>query len=255
VIVAVLRILWASARVQMLSQRPLSVMMSCVVQPVVFLWVTMLAGGRSTVSTREAVGGGLLGLWSATVWQFGLVLRNERRLGTLPGIVCRPTGLTVVLVGKSLATVVRSTVLIVVTIGLFTAATGAPLRIAAPLAFAATLLTATASAAVLGLLLSSVFLLTRSALRIAETLTYPVFILGGLLVPVGVLPSWAQPLSTVVSLHWATELLAEAAAGRAQRPAQWMLLLATSVSYAVLSWVALRAVLRRVRAEGTLELV
>ncbi len=244
-----------SARVQLRSQGPLAVVMAGVVQPAVFLSITMLASAQTAVSTRTAVGCGLLGLWGATVWQFGLVLRNERQLGTLPGIICRPTGLVPVLIGKSLASVARSTLLIVLTIGVLTSAVGTPVRIGSPALFVVTLLATLGSAATLGLLLSSVFLLTRAAIRIAEALTYPVFILGGLLVPVDVLPGWARPLSTVVSLHWATELLADAAAGRAQQALHWGLLGLTTAGYALAAGFALRAVLRRVREVGSLDLV
>lgn len=250
-----LRCLVAAARVQLYGESRLSGFMAGVLQPAVFLSVAMMAAGRAGITGRTAIGCAVLGLWGATVWKFGLVLRQERQRGILPGIICRPAGLTVVLAGKSLGAILRSTLLTVLTVGAVAAAAGTPVVIDAPVVFAVTLAATIASAGALGLLLSSVFLLTRSAIRIAETLTYPVFILGGLLVPISVLPEWARPLSYAVSLHWATELLAAAAAGQPQRPVHWILLLVTSACYAVASGFGLRAVLRKTRAEGTLELV
>ncbi|MEV0391390.1 ABC transporter permease [Nonomuraea sp. NPDC050643] len=249
------RALLASARVQLKGESRMSGVTAGIVQPAVFMTVTMLAANQAVAGTRIAIGCGLLGLWGAIVWKFGMVLRQERQQGILPGIVSRPTGLVLVLAGKSLGAVLRSSVLTVLTVGAVAAAAGRPVHIAAPVGFAITALATLVSAATLGLLLCSVFLLTRSAVRIAETLTYPVFILGGLLVPTSVLPDWAQWLSTLVSLRWAAELLLDAAAGRGQDPGDWTLLLATTACYAVLAAVALRAVMRRIRAEGTLELV
>ncbi|HEX4815171.1 MAG TPA: ABC transporter permease [Nonomuraea sp.] len=249
------RALLAGARVQLKGESRMSGVTAGVVQPAVFMTVTMLAAGPGAAGGRTAIGCGLLGLWGAIVWKFGLVLRQERQRGILPGIVSRPAGLVVVLVGKSLGTVLRSVTLTVVTVAVVAALAGHPVRVAAPVPFAAAALATLVSAGALGLLLCSVFLLARSAVRIAETLTYPVFILGGLLVPTSLLPDWAERLSTVVSLRWAAELLLDAAAGRPQQPGDWLLLLATSACYAVAAAVGLRVVLRKIRAEGTLELV
>lgn len=244
-----------SGRLHLRFQGPLASVVPGVVQPAVFLSVTMLAAGQLSVTTRAALGCGLLGLWGATVWNFGLVLRAERQLGTLAGIVCRPTGLTLVLVGKGLAAAGRSTVLIALTVAAVSLLTGSPVRIAAPVPFLAALVATVVSATALGLLLSALFLLTRSAIRIAEALTYPVFILGGLLVPVTLLPAWAQPLSTVVSLHWASDLLAAAAAGQPQRPLDWAMLAGTTVAYAVAAYAVTAVILRKVRRDGTLDLL
>ncbi|MEV0621902.1 ABC transporter permease [Nonomuraea sp. NPDC050404] len=246
--------LLASARVQLKSETRLAGVMAGVVQPAVFMAVTLLAAGPAAVGTRTAVGCGLLGLWGAIVWRFGLVLRQERQRGILAGLVSRPAGLTVVLIGKSLGSMVRSAVLTALTVGVVAAMAGHPVRIAAPAVFTITALATLISATALGLLLCSVFLLSRSAVRIAETLIYPVFILGGLLVPTSLLPGWAQQLSTLVSLRWAGELLLDAAAGRAQQPGDWLSLAATTTGYAVSAVVGLRLVLRKIRAEGTLEL-
>jgi ABC-2 type transport system permease protein len=249
-----LRVLRVSALMQARSEHATSSVIAGVVQPAVFLSVTAMAGG-GRVDTRTALGCGLAGLWGATVWRFGLLLRQERALGTLPGIIVRPAGLAAVLIGKCSAAVVRTILLIAVTVGVFTAATGAPIRIAAPAPFAAALALAIVSAAAFGLLLSSLFVATRSALRIAEALTYPVLILGGLIVPVGQLPVWARPPAALISLHWAADLLTDAANGRSGPPGQWSALAATTLGYAVAAGFALRAVLHKARAEGTLELV
>ncbi|MFI7708585.1 ABC transporter permease [Nonomuraea sp. NPDC049480] len=249
------RALLASTRVQLKSETRLAGVMAGVVQPAVFMAVTLLAAGQAATGARTAIGCGLLGLWGAIVWRFGLVLRQERQRGILPGIVSRPTGLVVVLIGKSIGSVLRSAALTVLTVGVVAAVAGHPVHIAAPVGFTLTALATLVSATALGLLLCSVFLLARSAVRIAETLIYPVFILGGLLVPTALLPGWAQQLSTLISLRWASELLLDAAAGGGQQPGDWLLLAATSAAYAVGAVVSLRVVLRRIHAEGTLELL
>ena len=97
------------------------------------------------------------------------------------------------------------------------------------------------------MLLSCLFVLTRAAPRIAEALTYPVFILGGLVVPLSLLPSWARPVSAGVPLRWGGELLRAASAGKPQELRAWLLLLATTTAYALVARVLFGRVVMRSR--------
>lgn len=237
------------------QQHPVNLIQG-IVQPASFLLVAVLAGRRAGGIDVEAaaLGAALVAIWTATVWTSGSILRGERWQGTLPQLMSRPTGLGTVLVGKTAGATLRSSLFIGVTIAVTAAALGDPVRIERPLPFAAALLAVLASALVLGLLLSSLFVLTRAAGRISEALMYPVFILGGLLVPLSLLPGWVQPLSTVVSLRWGGELLRAGAVGDAQSPLAWLALALTTGAYAVLARLSFGRVLDRARREGTLDL-
>lgn len=140
------------------------------------------------------------------------------------------------------------------TISVTAALLGHPIAIADPAQFTAALVAVLASALVLGLLVSCLFVLTRSAGRISEAIMYPVFILGGLLVPLSLLPDWVQPLSAIVSLRWGGELLRAAATGEAQSAEAWLMLAITTAAYGLLARFLFRRVLDRVRRDGTLEL-
>ncbi len=226
------------------------------VQPATFICVTLLA--RRSASDIEpssvALGGGLVSLWGATIWSSGGILRNERWQGTLPGIVARPTSLATVLVGKSLGSTLQSASLIAVTIWIVSAAFGDPIAVERPLPFLAALGAVFVSASLLGFLLGCLFVLTRAGARISEALMYPIFILGGLIIPISLLPGWVRPLSWIVSLRWGGELLRAANAGAPQSVRAWLLLGATTLGYALLARVAFRFVLTRVRRDGTLDL-
>jgi ABC-2 type transport system permease protein len=81
-------------------------------------------------------------------------------------------------------------------------------------------------------------------------------VLGGVLVPVALLPGWIQPLSKVVFLSWSADLLrASLAAGPVPdvgfRLA--MIVVLGAIGFAVASEL-LRRVLRRVRVSGELGL-
>lgn len=227
-----------------------------IVQPASFLLIAAFASRRTDrIDLSEAaLGAALVALWGATIWSAGSILRGERWQGTLPQILARPAGLAPVLIGKTLGSTLRSSLYIGVTIAVTAAALGHPISIARPLPFAAALLAVLASALVLGLLLSCLFVLTRAAGRISEALMYPIFILGGLLVPLSLLPEWVRPLSTVVSLRWGGELLRAGAGGEPQAGRAWLLLALTTLGYAVLARLVFGRVLDRARKEGTLDL-
>ena len=226
-----------------------------VVQPAAFLLVTILARRSPTVDLSQAgLGAGLLSMWAATVWQSGLILRAETWEGTLGPIVSRPAGLAVVLLGKSVGATVRAAAFIGVTVGIVSALLGHAIHVRDPLPFAVALGAVLTSATVLGMLLSSLFLVTRAANRIAEALMYPVFILGGLLVPLRLLPEWVRPLADVVSLRWGGELMRAAASGAAQPGGAWIWLAATTAVYALLARIAFRRMLVRARVVGSIDL-
>jgi ABC-2 type transport system permease protein len=246
---------FAAATVQIKTQQHPSNVIQGVVQPSSFLLIAVLARrtGAIDVSTA-ALGAALVAIWTATIWSAGSILRAERWQGTLSQIMSRPTGLGTVLVGKTAGATLRSTLFIAVTISVTALALGDPIRIARPVPFLAALAAVLVSAVTLGLLLSSLFVLTRAAGRISEVLMYPVFILGGLLVPVALLPGWLQPLSTVVSLRWGGELLKASALGSGQSAKAWLALALTTAVYGVLARASFSRVLTRARQEGTLDL-
>jgi ABC-2 type transport system permease protein len=82
---------------------------------------------------------------------------------------------------------------------------------------------------------------------------YPVFILGGLLIPPVLLPRWVGWASTLTSLRWAREFLAGAAVG-APRPADLGMVLLLTAGYAVAGVAAFARVSDLARERGTLEL-
>ncbi|GGW75640.1 ABC transporter permease [Streptomyces caelestis] len=241
---------------QLRQQHILSAVIPGCVVPAALCLATLLARGPESLLTARQIqlGCGVLALWSCAIWQTGLILREELAHGTLPGILTRRAGLGVVLFGKTIGTALRCALLIALTIGCVGLLTGEPLRIAHPGAFTLAALATFGSALVLGSLLSCLFLLTPAAMRIAEALVYPMSLLGGMIVPIELLPGWLRHVPDVVSLRWATELLTAAAEGRTQSVAAWACLCATTGGYALLARWAFRTVLHRARERGTLAL-
>ncbi|WP_027341354.1 ABC transporter permease [Hamadaea tsunoensis] len=253
---AALRVFFASAVVQLRTQRSLVLVIIGIVQPAVFLAVTLLARGPASQVQPAALALGIcvVGLWGATIWQTGFVLRGEQSEGTLAPVLSRPASLGAVLAGKAAASTIRSALFVVPTIVVAMLVSREPVPVKDPLALVAAALAVLVSAAVFGLLVSCLFVLTRAAYRIAEAAAYPVFILGGLVVPPSLLPDWLHPISWIVSLHWGAELLRAAAAGTAVPANAWPMLAATTAAYGVLAAWLFERMVNRVRRDGTLEL-
>jgi len=248
-------VLLTSARVQLATQwaHPMSIMLG-IVQPAVMLLIAgSAARSGGTDLGRFAVASGLSTLWGASIWTAGGILRREIEYGTLPRLVCSPWSTRLLLTAKSLAAGAFQALSIGLTTAVVLVGLGHPLTVRAPFAFALVALAAIASAAALGLLLSSLFVLTRAAVRISEVLSYPVFLLGGMLIPLDYLPGWLRWPSALVSLGWARAGLERALAGRLDARALAMVLLLT-LCYAALGWAVFSRVLDRARRKGTLEL-
>ena len=73
--------------------------------------------------------------------------------------------------------------------------------------------------AAIGLLVGSVFVLTRHGPQVSSALMYPVFLLGGMLLPPETLPTPLEWVSYGISTRWLTQFIAGAAAGSVDAPA------------------------------------
>jgi ABC-2 type transport system permease protein len=243
-----------SAIVQLRMFRSSTVLVLGAVQPVAFLSIALLLPGQAGTSVTElAIRTGLLSIWSTAIWQAGYVLKSERAQGVLAAIVASPANIVAVLVGKCVGAMIRGSTIVAVATVAISLLIGHEFRIVNVPGFLLALVASLLSAAVLGVLLSPLFILTRAADRIAETLMYPVFIVGGLLIPVGLLPGWAQDLSVLVSLRHGAALVLAAVEGRPQAISDWLLLAGSSTLYGLVGVVLISVVLRRGRQEGTLD--
>jgi ABC-2 type transport system permease protein len=210
-------VLWHSAAVQWRTMLTYVTVVTTVVTPAVFL---LLTAGTATVSdpptaTRVVVAVGLMSLWTATVWGAGGVLRRELRDGTFAATASGVRSPYLVLLGKSLGNTALSLVLIIPTVAVVTALLRVPDSVDALVRLDVVLLVAVASGTAMGMLLACVFLLTRHGAQVSSALMYPVYLLGGLLVPVGELPAVLRPVSALISLRWITDYAVGSAAGRA----------------------------------------
>ncbi|MEU8461256.1 ABC transporter permease [Streptomyces sp. NPDC029003] len=228
----------------------------CLTAPL--LTVVLLAvsdsSGRGDLSGFAVVAPTLMSLWLLALYTAGELISEERTQGTLEGLVAAPARLGVVVMGRLCA---------VTAVGLFAFAEswltaglvfGRWIAFPHPLVTAACVLATGLATAGTASVLSSLFVLMPSARIVQNTLSYPFYLLGGVLVPVSYLPQWLRPAARPVFLSWSSDLLRDSlAAPPVDSP---LLRLAAIVllgaAGAALGTVLLGRVLTTVRRQGTL---
>lgn len=252
-----LRLLWVGWRFHLenLSRSAFYVLVS-ILQPVIFSSVAFFmarAGSEDTALLRLALGAGLMGIWSATLFGSGGAIQWQRRQGTLELLVGSPRPFLATLLPLTLATSTLGLYSIAATLVWGRVLFGIPLAFAHPWQLAIALPATVISLGLLGLLLASTFVLYRQANAFSNLLEYPVWLVTGLLIPLAFLPDWVAPISWALSPTWGMRAIDEAAFGGSA----WMeigLCLGLGLCYLALGAVALRNFERLARERATLSL-
>jgi ABC-2 type transport system permease protein len=228
-----------------------------VFQPIIFATIAFYmfeAGGRPGTLLYAALGAGMMGIWSSTLFGAGGALQWNRWQGTLELLVAAPPPFIVVLLPLTLATSVVGAYSLLATLFWGRLFFGVPLHFADPWAFALAVPAGVLSLGLMGLLMASSFVLYRHANALANLLEYPVWIATGLLFPIALLPYWVTPLSWFLAPTWGIEAIRNAAMGDG---AVWFpiaMCVVIGALYFVLAALCLRVFERAARARATLSL-
>ena len=226
-------------------------------QPLIFASIAFYmwrAGARPGTLLYVALGAGLMGMWSATLFGSGGAIQWMRWQGTLEVVIAAPPSFLTCLAPMTMATS---------TIGLYSIAAtlfwgrvlfGVPLELVHPWLFALALPATVIGLGLLGLVMASTFVLYRQANAFSNLLEYPVWLVTGLLVPVSLLPGWVEPLSWVLAPTWGVKAVRESALGGGDALFAIAMCLALSVAYLVIGSVTLANFERLARQRATLAL-
>jgi ABC-2 type transport system permease protein len=101
---------------------------------------------------------------------------------------------------------------------------------------------------------AALFVMTRNAHTFGNSASFPFYVLGGVFVPVAILPGWIQPVSSAIFMSWSADLL-RASLKPAPVDGFWgrlgMVLLLGIISFGI-GRAVLTLVLRRMRVTGDL---
>jgi ABC-2 type transport system permease protein len=195
----------------------------------------------------------LIGLWLLSISISASILDEERWQGTLELSMAAPVGLHSVLLGRICAVTCFGVVPIAGSWLLGWLVFGVDPLPHHPVLFTVTLVLTGCAIAGTSTLLMALFALSRAMLTMQNFLSYPVYVVSGVLVPVQYLPDWLQPLSWTSFLYWSAALLRDCLGSGEVRAAGPRLLAIAVLGIAglVAGRVVMRVVSRRLRGLGT----
>ena len=227
-----------------------------VLQPLIFASIAFYmwkAGARPGTLLYVALGAGLMGMWSSTLFGSGGAIQWMRWQGTLEVVVAAPPPFLLTMVGMTLPTASIGLYSVAATLAWGRLFFGVPLHFAHPWLFAVALPAAVLGLGLLGLVMASTFVLYRNANAFSNLLEYPVWLVSGLLVPVSMLPGWVEPVAWVLAPTWGVEAIRDAALGGDPLFAIAMCALLSAV-YLAIGAVTVRNFERLARSRATLSL-
>jgi ABC-2 type transport system permease protein len=231
-------------------------LLTSTVQPVIFATIAYYmfkSGGRPGTLLYAALGAGMMGVWSTTLFGSGGMIQWQRWQGTLELGVGAPPPMALVFLPFSLANAFTGMYSLAATLIWGRIFFGVPLHFAHPWLFALALPATVVALGLMGLVLASTFVLYRNANALSNLLEYPVWIASGLIFSTAILPGWTRPISWALPPYWGVLALRHAALGGDVWWPLAMLLVLGAISIAV-STYTFRLFEHLARARATLSL-
>lgn len=201
----------AVLQVRLLLRRPFDMIIffTLPLQTAAFLSIFRHAG-RTDLDAYALVAPALIALWQMSLMVSGEIIATERDNQSLEPLIAAPGSIPALLIGRI------SAVTLISLFGFLEATlTGwaffhVSLSIGAPTVFMVSLLTTALATASTAILMAVLFIRSRSPRIFQNSLSYPFYLLGGVLIPVSFFPEWIQSISSLVYLSWSADLLRDA---------------------------------------------
>ncbi len=234
--------------------------LTSVLQPVIFASIAFFlfriggdAAGEQTL-LYAALGTGMMGVWSTTLFGAGGAIAWQRWEGTLELLIAAPRRYDLVLAGQTLGAASFAFYSVIATLAWGVILFGVPLHASFPALLPLALAAAIVALGAMGMLIATTFVLYRHANALSNLLEYPIWIVTGLVVPLSFLPGWIGPISWVLAPTWGMDAIRDSAIGTAP---PW-LAIGMCLVLAVVYWLAARMVLvyvlNKARRDATLNL-
>ena len=209
--------------------------------------------GRQDLTGYAAVAPVFIALWWMALFNSGWTITIERWNGTIEMLVAAPSSFAAVIFGRITTTTLAG----IVSFGetwVVARLFGTTIQIEHRWAFLATIVVTLAAMAGTALAMASLFVLARNAVTFSNSASFPFYVLGGILVPVSLLPHWVRPISSIVFLSWSADLLRAGLRSTTIHDFGYrlgMVALLGACGLGVGVW-AMHVILRRVRGTGEL---
>ncbi len=212
--------------------------------------------GRDDLEQYAVIAPAVIALWALALLLSGEVIANERDNQSLEALAAAPARLELVLVGRVAVVTIVSWVALPLSAFTGWLFFGVSPVLAEPVVFALTYIAMSIATVATALLFAVFFVNSRSPRIFQNSLSYPFYVLGGVLVPVAFYPDWVQTIARGVYLSWSADLLRASATGSGLEGWPWrigVILALAAVTYAVARGL-LALTLRNARREGKLGL-
>jgi ABC-2 type transport system permease protein len=212
------------------------------------------AAGRVDLDAYALVAPALIALWQMALMVSGEIISNERSNQSFEPLVAAPVSINHVLLGRIGMVTLISMLGFVEAVLTGWLLFSVHVTVASPLILTLALGTAAFATACTAVLMAVVFINAGSPRVFQNSLSYPFYLIGGVLVPVALYPDWLQPVSRVVFLSWSADLLRDAIA--LVQVDAWLqrnlIVVSLGLGTYVGAMLVLRRTLRRARQEGRL---
>ena len=218
------------------------------------LGLLILAHGSAAKTAYAILGGGLIGYWGLAYQEGGNEIQNERWSGTLEQIMGCPTPLAVIVVGKLCSSLLFGLLSFLPAIAVAYFAFHQTLQHIDIVPFAISFVVLTFAFFSMAMALAPLYAMWRWAFSVTNGFEIGVYVLGGFMFPISLLPSWLQALAAVFAPTWAVRAL-YAATGQPfghDYVRWWAISIALSCLYLAAAWLLFRMVDVRARASGQL---
>lgn len=235
------------------------IIFTVIIQPllVALLAIYMLRDIEGFQAIYVIVGSALTGLWSGTLFFNSFNIQGERWSGCLENIIGSPTRLQTVVLGKVLANIIISVSSMFFSYPIAALLFRFRLTIAHPFLFSISLVMTIIALMSLGLLIAPIFSLNPGNIMWVNAFEFPMYILGGFLFPILLLPGWTTPISYILSPYWAARALHITSSGSTSLSdvlIYWGLIIFLSLIYLFISSWLFRVLLWRAKEKATLGL-
>ena len=227
-----------------------------VIWPLFFATVAFLmfrAGTDEKTLLYASLGSAVMGMWSATSTTGAGAMQRERWHGTLEALVTSPPHFSLILLPITLAMSTIGVYCLVATLLFGRLLFGIELTFEHPLVFGLSIVGTVLSFGALGFLFAVTFVRFRAAWALGNLFEYPVWLIGGFLVPLVLLPDWVRPISWALAPTWGMNAIRESSLGGSPLP-DLGICLALGAAYVTLGILVLERVLSAARRRAALSL-
>jgi ABC-2 type transport system permease protein len=173
---------------------------------IIFLTIVRHSG-RHDLQPDALMAPVLMTMWWLALFRGGNLVTEDRWQGLLEWALATPVGLASVLLGRV------ATVMAVSLVGFFEVwaigelVFGVGIPFEHPLELALTLVGTVFAMSGTAVAFAALFVMTRNAYTFTNSASFPFYVLGGVFVPIAILPGWIRPLSSGIFMSWSADLL------------------------------------------------